>query len=105
MRGYLIGLMAGLTLLVSVAGAVSQTPTPQPSEATKLRLEIVALKQQLSFALAQAQVCQGQLAPAAYKNTMDTLALELAALRDTFEQEHPGWTLDTQGRPVAKGGT
>lgn len=104
MRGvHLLGFALGVVMITT--GLVAQTPAPQPSESTQLRLEVVALKQQLSFALAQAQVCQGQLAPAAYKNTMDTLALELAALRDTFEQEHPGWTLDAQGRPVTKGGS
>ncbi len=76
---------------------------PRADELLTLRWQNAALKQQLALAQAQAQICQGQLAPAAYRAAMDDIASEIATLRTTFEAEHPGWTLDDSGQPTKKG--
>ena len=100
MRSVLVG------VFIIAAGYLlpaAQVP-PTVTETARLRLEIAALKQQLSHTTASLHVCQGQVAPTAYRNTMEAIEKDIAAVVREFETAHPGWTLDAKGQPISKGG-
>jgi len=79
-----------------------QTP-PVLSEFDTLKLKVASLQQQVAYFSAQLQVCQGQLAPQAYKTASDQIQQSAAAIVADFEKAHPGWTIDpASGKAVKK---
>ena len=99
-----IAVLGAVLVLGKAALALTQSDAPAVSDVTRLQWENAGLKQQLALATAQRDVCQGQLAPAAYKATSDALDADVKRLLEEFEKANPGWTLAPSGRPVKKGG-
>lgn len=75
---------------------------PAVSELQQVKIDLIASKQQLAFALAERDQCRGKLAPQTYQETMGTYQQELNAMIATFEQDHPGWTLDARTKTAVK---
>lgn len=96
---------ASLNAIVLTGLSVAAAQAPAVPDVTSLKLDLIALKQQLALVTAQAQVCQGQVAPGAYRESMTALEREIASVVADFEHTHPGWTLHPQTRqPQPKGG-
>lgn len=98
-------IVAVLMAVAAVRAAQDPAAMPVVELETRLTLEVASLKQQLALVTAQAQMCQGQLAPTTYRNTLEAIEPEVARVVAEFERAHPGWTIDRKtSHAVKKGG-
>ena len=81
---------------VSVASLAFARGPEALTEFEQLRRENMYLKSRLSVALAERDICKGQLAPSQAKATETALQQEIEKLRTDVEAAHPGFTLDIQ---------
>lgn len=76
----------------------------QLSALEQSQVDALKAKNDLSVSREALAECQATLGPLEFQARQQQQQTAVGALRANYEQDHPGWTLDDQGRPVKKSG-